>query len=400
MPIKISRNYRLDKLTEPTARGSANDTRDASPVLSPSVGQCRGDVTTRKRFKQVFVPVVDSQQKPLMPTKPSRARRWIRDRKATGFFKRGIFCVRLNVDPSDVEVQEIACGIDPGSKMEGISVKAATKDYLNIQAEATTWVKDAVEVRRNMRRTRRNRKTPCRQNRINRSRGCLPPAIKARWQWKLRLAMWLGKMYPITHFVVEDIQAKTLKGKRRWNNSFSPLEVGKKYFYAELEKIAPTTLKQGYETKEIRDSLCLKKSKNKITVDFSAHAVDSWCLAHSWVGGNLKPTNTDVLAIVPLRFHRRQLHVLQPAKGGVRKPYGSTLSLGLKRGSLVKHPKHGLTYVGGNAKGRVSLHQLTDGKRLCTNAKVEDIKFLTFNTWRIGNSSPGLKSGVSLPKRS
>ena len=47
-----------------------------------------------------FVPVVDVQQKPLMPTTPSRARRWIREGKATPFFRKGIFCVCLNAEPS------------------------------------------------------------------------------------------------------------------------------------------------------------------------------------------------------------------------------------------------------------------------------------------------------------
>jgi hypothetical protein len=38
------------------------------------------------------VPVVDREGQPLMPTTPSRARRWIKDGEATPFFKRGIFC--------------------------------------------------------------------------------------------------------------------------------------------------------------------------------------------------------------------------------------------------------------------------------------------------------------------
>lgn len=50
----------------------------------------------------MFVPVVDSDGRPLMPTIPSRARRWIRSGKATPFWKRGLFCVRLNVAPGKV----------------------------------------------------------------------------------------------------------------------------------------------------------------------------------------------------------------------------------------------------------------------------------------------------------
>jgi hypothetical protein len=45
-----------------------------------------------------FVPVVDKNQIPLMPTTSARARRWIRSGKATPFWKRGVFCVRLNME--------------------------------------------------------------------------------------------------------------------------------------------------------------------------------------------------------------------------------------------------------------------------------------------------------------
>ena len=66
-----------------------------------------------------FVPVVDRAQRPLMPTTGRRAARWIASRKATPFWRRGIFCVRLNVAPSGTARQPIAVGIDPGSKREG-----------------------------------------------------------------------------------------------------------------------------------------------------------------------------------------------------------------------------------------------------------------------------------------
>jgi RRXRR protein len=54
-----------------------------------------------------YVPVVDSNQRPLMPTTPARAERWIKSGKATPFFRKGIFCVRLNVEPSARNLQPI-----------------------------------------------------------------------------------------------------------------------------------------------------------------------------------------------------------------------------------------------------------------------------------------------------
>jgi hypothetical protein len=326
-----------------------------------------------------------------MPCHPSRARELVKRGRAVRRFSHGVFYIRLT-DREGGKTEPIACGVDPGSKKEGFTVKSEKRTFLNIQADAVDWVKDAIKTRRNMRRARRFRKTPCRANRKNRSRGTLAPSTKARWQWKLRICCWLSKLYPIEVFVVEDVKAKT-KGQRKWDVSFSPLEVGKKWFYGELAALAEVQTKSGWETKLMRDALGLKKIRHKMAEVFGAHCVDSWVLASSVVGGAI-PDNTRLLCVTPFRLHRRQLHALQPAKGGVRRPYGGTRSLGFKRGSLVKHPKWGACFVGGTMGDRISLRSLEDGKRLCRNAKPSDCKFLAYSSWRT-RLLPCLKTGVS-----
>lgn len=316
-----------------------------------------------------------------MPTTPSRARRWIQSGKATPFWKRGVFCVRLNVEPSSRQKQPIAIGIDPGSRKEAFTVKSRAHTYLNIQTDAVAWVSSAVKIRRDMRRARRFRKTPHRAPRSNRSRGGIPPSTRARWEWKLRIARWLSKLYPISRFVVEDVKA-SIKGRRRWDRFFSPLEVGKRWFYKELEMIASVETRQGWETKALREAMGLKKTSRKRAEVFEAHCVDSWVLANEAVGGHVAPDNTRLLLVTPFRFHRRQLHRFQPQKGGVRSPYGGTRSGGFKRGSIVKHPKYGLVYVGGSMGGRITLHSVLTGKRLSRNAKPHECKFLGYTSWR------------------
>jgi hypothetical protein len=329
----------------------------------------------------MFIPVVDQHQQPLMPTTPARARRWIRSGKATAFWKGGIFCVRLNQEPSGSVTQPIAVGIDPGSKKEALVVRSAAHTYLNLQADAVTWVKQAVTTRHQMRRARRFRKTPCRPPRSNRARGSLPPSTKARWQWKLRLCRWLCRLFPISTFMVEDIKATT-QGKRHWDVHFSPLEVGKHWFYRELSTLAPVQTRQGWETKQLRETLGLVKSRNKLAETFSAHCVDAWVLAWAVVGGQDQPDYTCLFCVRPLRWHRRQLHRLQPETGGLRAPYGGTRSLGVTRGTLVRHPTYGLAYVGGAMAGRLSLHRLEDGKRLCQNARPAECQRRVVLRWR------------------
>ena len=333
---------------------------------------------------QKFVPVLSKTGKKLMPTDNRKANKLIASHRAVRRFDRGLFYIQL-IDREDGYTQPIAVGIDPGSKKEALTVKSEAHTYLNVQADAVTWVKEAEETSTTMRRSRRSRKTPYRQMRVNRNQGKsrLPPSTRARWGWKLRLCNWFAHYYPITIFVVEDIVAATKKGKCRWNKSFSPLEVGKQWFYEQLGKWGEVKTLKGYETKIERDKLGLKKSKQKLSDQFAAHCVDSWVLANWWIGGHIEVDNEAMLYIVPLRLHRRQLHRLQPEAGGVRKSYGSTQSLGLKRGCWIKHVKYGLSYVGGNLKGRLSLHSLQNGKRVTQSAAPEDCQFLTFASWRI-----------------
>ena len=336
----------------------------------------------------MFVPVVDQNQKPLMPTTPSRAARWVRSGKASPFWKKGVWCVRLNQEPSGRNTQPIALGIDPGSKREGFTVKSESHTYLNIHAHAVDGnrIKKKLEARRNLRRSRRNRNTPCRQPRwSNRRQPKLAPSTKARWQWKLRITDWLCKMFPIEAAVVEDIKAKTFRGKGgRWNKSFSPLQVGKQWLYSELRKrFKYLETPQGFETKQWRNEQGLRKTGKKLAEVFEAHCVDSWVLANSWVGGHIKPDNTELIIVQPLTSHRRQLHVQNFSKGGIRKQYGSTRSLGFERGSIVIHPKHGECLVGGTSKERVSLTDRKTGKRLTQCARPEDIRFRSFNSFLV-----------------
>lgn len=328
-----------------------------------------------------YVPVLSADGKPLMPCHPARARELVRKGRAVRRFRKGFFYIRL-LDRADGAVQPVACGIDPGSKWEGISVKSKKRTFLNIHADAVTYVRDAVKARREMRRGRRFRKTPCRKPRQNRSIGGIPPSTRARWGWKLRLTSFLASLYPITVFVVEDISAKTRKGQRRWNANFSPLEVGKRWFYKELGQIAPIVPVPGHETKKMRDAFGLLKTGKKNAETFWAHCVDAWVLASVAVGGTV-PENTRIVRVAPLRFRRRSLHLRQPGKGGMRRRHGGTVSLGLRRGMQVLHPHHGFCYVGGHAGGRLSLHRMRDGGRLCQNARLEDIVVLALCSWRV-----------------
>jgi hypothetical protein len=285
------------------------------------------------------------------------------------------------------ENQSLVVGIDPGSKFEGFSVVGVKDTVTNLMVEAPAHVKDAVETRRTMRRARRFRlwRRPKRCNNRLKRKDRLPPSTRSRWEAKARVAAHLKSVLPLTDVVVEDVQAVTPQGVGgKWNQFFSPVQVGKEHLYSLLRQMGLVVhLREGWQTKELRERFGLKKTMSKSRQSFDAHAVDAWVLAAE-VSGAQAPTCRRLWYVVPARLHRRQLQRLQASKGGERKPYGGTRSLGLKRGTLVQHPKYARCTVGGFDRKRttISLHDYRTNKRLTQGAKVKECRVLTWVAWR------------------
>jgi hypothetical protein len=125
-----------------------------------------------------FVFVLDTQLKPLTPCSPGTARRLLNARKAA-IYRRFPFTIVLK---KAVEETPHPCRvkIDPGSKTTGLAILQDNR-VIWAKAELThrgQAIKDALLSRRQLRRTRRHRKTRYRKPRfLNRKRkpGWLPP---------------------------------------------------------------------------------------------------------------------------------------------------------------------------------------------------------------------------------
>ncbi len=337
------------------------------------------------------VPVVDRRGIPLMPCSPPKARALLKAGQARPKRnKLGLFYLQLTYE-QEPNNQILIVGIDPGSKFEGFSVVGKQDTVLNLMVEAPGHVKDVVKTRRTLRRGRRYRlwRRPCRsQNRLRGQRR-LPPSTRSRWEAKARIVRHLMTILPLTEASVEDVQAETRPGKGgKWNTSFSPVQVGKEHLYQLLKAMGLTLhLYPGVVTSQLRDKYGQTKTRQKDKQDFSSHAVDAWVLAAS-ASGATAPTCTRLWYVVPTQLHRRQLTRLQASKGGIVKPYGGTMSLGLKRGTVVRHPRYGLCTVGGfdREKQRISLHAYRTNARLTQGAKVADCQRLTvvaFRSWLV-----------------
>jgi len=340
--------------------------------------------------------VVNVQGIPLMPCTPPKARALLKAGKARPKRnKLGLFYIQLTY-AQESSNQPLVVGIDPGSKFEGFSVVGRRETVCNLMVEAPDHVKGAVETRRMMRRARRSRRwrRPCRsQNRLSGYKR-IPPSTRCRWEAKARIVQHLLSILPLTDASVEDVQAETRPGKgRKWNTAFSPVQVGKEYLYRLLTAMGLTVHTfPGFVTKRLREQYGLSKTKQKDKQDFTSHAVDAWVLAAT-VSGAKTPTSTQLWYVVPVRFNRRRLHMLQPAKGGIRRPQGGTISLGFKRGTLVRHPVYGLCTIGGYDRGnqRISVHAYRTNKRLTQGAKPSECQRLTtlsFRSWLVSPKIP------------
>ncbi len=354
------------------------------------------------------VPVLDKNGKPLMPTKPSRARRWLKEGKAKIVGNDlNIFSIQLLVEPSGCDTQSIALGLDPGKKFTGVGVQSAKSTlFMAHLILPFSDVTKKMSVRRILRRARRgrriNRKLPFhqrahRQKRFdNRKQNKLPPSIRANKQIELRVTKELVKLFPVTQITYEYIKARGDRG-------FSPVMVGQKMMLQWLEKIAPTNKQQGWQTSILRQHLGLAKDKkDKSKQSPETHAHDGVALAassfvrfekfqtantrgHHWVG-EVTVTSAPFRVIARPNVFRRQLHFENPVSDVVnyRKRKGGTLTpFGFRSGDLVKAEKAGKVYI-----GWVGGYTQT--------AKTKNISVYDHNWHRLGQFSP---SKVHLIKR-
>lgn len=346
------------------------------------------------------VPVVDQNNQALMPTKPSKARKLVRDGKAIGKWnKLGQYYIQLTFKPSGKKTQPIAVGIDPGKKYSGIGVqsKLLTLFTAHLVLPFET-VKKRMEQRAMMRQNRRgrriNRSLPfqlrahrqCRFN--NRRQKKVAPSIRANRQLEIRVVTELGKVYPISSIVYEyikaDVDQASGRRKARSGQGFSAVMVGQKWAIEQLSKLAPVIKKLGWETANLRKYFGLEKQRySKGDAVPATHAVDGVVLAasqfedyrrfensdgrgHCWQG-QVIITDASFTIIRRPPISRRQLHLMVFAKDGKRRKYGGTVTRhGFRKGDYVLAERKSVQYQGwcsGDTKTQISVSDI-NWKRL------------------------------------
>lgn len=129
--------------------------------------------------------VIDTDKKPLNPIHPAQARQLLRNGKAA-IFRIFPFTLILKESRPDTDAQPLRIKIDPGAKFTGIAiVNDSTGDvvFASVLQHRGFAIKESLLSRRQIRRSRRNRKTRYRQPRFDNRRrpeGWLPPSLMSR----------------------------------------------------------------------------------------------------------------------------------------------------------------------------------------------------------------------------
>lgn len=125
------------------------------------------------------------------------------------------FVVQLDYE-STTYTQEVRLGIDAGSKHIGVSASSEKKELLAAQVELRSDVVNLLSTRRELRRTRRSRKTRYRKVRFdNRKKkdGWLAPSIEQKVESHLKVIRLVHKLLPITKTTIEVAQFDAQKIK-------------------------------------------------------------------------------------------------------------------------------------------------------------------------------------------
>jgi len=242
-----------------------------------------------KKQNQVFVCVLNMRGKPLMPTKPAKAKHLLKKGKAK-VVKRCPFTIQLKYATGENK-QNVDLGIDPGYKKAGFSARTRKAELMSGEVKLRTDIPKLLKEKAMYRRGRRQRNTEYRPKRFlnrNRQAGWLSPSTEHKINSHLELIKQIKKLLPVTKIRIE---VAKFDSQKMQNPEISGLEYQKGTLY-------------GYEVKEY----LLEKFHHKC----------------AYCGKNTVPLEVE--------------HIIPPKRGGTDRVSNLTLSCdkcNLKKGNMT-----------------------------------------------------------------
>ena len=153
----------------------------------------------------MVVYVINKHGKPLMPCKPSKARKLLKQKKAK-VVRKEPFTIQLLYGSYGYK-QEINLGVDCGSKTVGLSATTNQIELFSAELQLRNDIVDLLSTRKESRRTRRNRlryRKARFDNRVGRKKkGWLAPSIENKINAHLNIIGKIHNILPITKIIVE-----------------------------------------------------------------------------------------------------------------------------------------------------------------------------------------------------
>jgi len=139
-----------------------------------------------------------------MPTSRARARRLLREGKAK-VVQRTPFTIQLTIATGET-VQPVSLGVDAGSKVIGLSATTKKEVLFEAEVQLRNDIVELLSTRRELRRSRRYRKTRYRKPRFDNRRkpeGWLAPSVENKVNAHLKAVDMVCKILPVADITVE-----------------------------------------------------------------------------------------------------------------------------------------------------------------------------------------------------
>lgn len=177
-----------------------------------------------KEVNYLLVYILNKEGKPLMPCKPSKARKLLNNFKAK-VIRKEPFTIQLLYGSSGYK-QKIFLGVDAGSKFIGLSATTSKQELYSSEVALRNDIVDLLSSRRQYRKNRRSRKTRYRKprflNRVkSKHKGWLAPSIENKIQTHINIIKKISDILPIhkikietASFDIQKIKNPDIKGEK------------------------------------------------------------------------------------------------------------------------------------------------------------------------------------------
>ena len=286
-----------------------------------------------------MVYILSKNGKPIMPTKNHAKVRLLLKYGKAKVVKRTPFTIQL-LSTSKTYKQDITLGIDAGSKHVGLSATTSKQELFVAELRPRNDVVELLSSRRELRRSRRNRKTRHRKvkflNRVkSKHKGWLAPSIEVKIWNHIQGISLVNKILPLTTIRVEtaEFDLQRLKAVEEGN----PLPVGKDYQLGEQYNHYNTRQyilhRDGYKC-----NCCGAKSTKKKEVKLHIHHLES-----RKTGGN-SPSNLITLCESCHKlYHAGKLEI--PIKKRKIKSMRDATFMGIMRKTLIERLRNMLPNI-------------------------------------------------------